>query len=137
MINSTFIGLGIVASFGKGSDPNTRPYLSGSPTQGLIAGEAASGGAFKTGRAYDRTLIFADLGHTNAQRIFNCLLAFNDRRETARVVAGKVEEKRRFTEDQAAGIGGMLLRDNAIENVDLIGRRAAFEAHPPCQGGCC
>jgi hypothetical protein len=41
--------------------------------------DAASASAFKIGRAYDRTLSFADVGHADAQRIFNRLLAFNDR----------------------------------------------------------
>jgi uncharacterized protein len=49
------------------------------------------------------------------------------RREIARVLAEKVEEGR-FTEDEAVGIGRMLLRDNAIENFDLTRRRAAFKA---------
>jgi hypothetical protein len=49
------------------------------------------------------------------------------RREIARVLAEKVEEGR-FGEDQAVGIGRMLLRDNALENFDLPRRREAFKA---------
>jgi uncharacterized protein len=48
------------------------------------------------------------------------------RREIARVLCEKVEE-RRFTEDYALRVGHMLLRDNAIENFGLDQRRAAFK----------
>lgn len=48
------------------------------------------------------------------------------RREIARVLAEKVEDGR-FDEDEAVGIGKMLLRDNAMENFGLQERRAAFE----------
>lgn len=47
------------------------------------------------------------------------------RREITRVLCEKVEEGR-FTEEQAAGIGAMLLRDNALRNFDLPARRAAY-----------
>lgn len=47
------------------------------------------------------------------------------RREIARVLAEKVEEGR-FSEDYAAQVGTMLLRDNALENFGLVERRAAF-----------
>ena len=54
------------------------------------------------------------------------------RREIARVLCEKVEEGR-FTEDYAATVGEMLLRDNPIENFGLKARRAAFKAfaRPP------
>lgn len=47
------------------------------------------------------------------------------RREIARVLCMKVEEGR-FSEEQAANIGAMLLRDNALRNFDLPARRAAY-----------
>jgi uncharacterized protein len=49
------------------------------------------------------------------------------RREIARVLAEKVIEGR-FTEDYAASVGTMLLRDNPLENFDLPRRRKAFRA---------
>lgn len=48
------------------------------------------------------------------------------RREIARVLCEKVEEGR-FTEEYAARVGTMLLRDNPIENFNLESRRAAFK----------
>ena len=48
------------------------------------------------------------------------------RREIARVLAEKVDE-RRFTEEYAVDVGRMLLRDNAIENFGLVERRAALQ----------
>ena len=50
------------------------------------------------------------------------------RREIARVLCEKVEEGR-FSEDYAARVGRMLLRDNAMENFGLKGRRAALKKH--------
>ncbi|MHB9023505.1 MAG: hypothetical protein ACYC7E_04940 [Armatimonadota bacterium] len=47
------------------------------------------------------------------------------RREIARVLAEKVEEGR-FSEEYAARVGEMLLRDNALENFGLNARREAF-----------
>ncbi|MBI5725244.1 MAG: amidohydrolase family protein [Planctomycetes bacterium] len=47
------------------------------------------------------------------------------RRQIARVLAEKVQEGR-FSEDYAAQVGQMLLRDNAIECFDLAKRRKAF-----------
>ncbi len=47
------------------------------------------------------------------------------RREIARVLAEKVEEGR-FSEDYAAQVGTMLLRDNALENFGLQARHTAF-----------
>ena len=44
------------------------------------------------------------------------------RQEISRVLCEKIEEGR-FTEDYALKVGNMLLRDNAIENFDLIKRR--------------
>jgi len=49
------------------------------------------------------------------------------RREIARVLCEKVEEGR-FSEEYAAEVGRMLLRDNAIENFDLTARRERFIA---------
>ncbi len=48
------------------------------------------------------------------------------RREIARVLCEKVEEGR-FSEEYAAKVGAMLLRDNPIENYGLNDRRAAFK----------
>ncbi|MCP4639576.1 MAG: amidohydrolase family protein [bacterium] len=47
------------------------------------------------------------------------------RKEIARVLAEKVEEGR-FTEDYAAQVGTMLLRDNPMANFDLAERRKAY-----------
>jgi predicted TIM-barrel fold metal-dependent hydrolase len=47
------------------------------------------------------------------------------RREIARVLCEKIEEGR-FTEDYAAEVGRMLLRDNAMRNFDLAPRRERF-----------
>ena len=47
------------------------------------------------------------------------------RREVARVLAAKVEDGR-FTEEQAAEIGAMLLRDNALRNFNLAPKREAY-----------
>jgi uncharacterized protein len=47
------------------------------------------------------------------------------RREICRVLCEKVEEGR-FTEDYAAQVGQMLLRDNPLANFDLHRRRAAY-----------
>ena len=44
------------------------------------------------------------------------------RREIARVLCQKVEEGR-FTEDYALALGHMLLRENAVENFDLVEKR--------------
>ncbi len=49
------------------------------------------------------------------------------KREISRVLCKKIEEGR-FTEEYALEIARMLLRDNAIENFNLINRRKAFKA---------
>jgi len=48
-------------------------------------------------------------------------------RGIARVLCGKVEEGR-FSESYAIEVGGMLLRDNAVENFGLERRRRDFAA---------
>jgi uncharacterized protein len=48
------------------------------------------------------------------------------KREIARVLCEKVEEGR-FSEDYAVEVGHMLLRDNALENFDLVNRRKLYE----------
>ena len=48
------------------------------------------------------------------------------RREIARVLCEKIEEGR-FTEEYAIKVANMILRENAIENFDLVKRRKAFK----------